>query len=101
MSISSCYDDISRYNELKVKLQNVISCLNASIGDISAVPNTIASVYSIDDEISPIVNKFTDLSNDIVNTSNYISTVILPAIDIAIYNKKVDIYNMEIAQNSN
>lgn len=101
MSINSCYEDISRFNELKVKLSSIVSSLNQTNNNLSSIPNTIVSVYNIDEAESPVVTGFKNLSIDIANTSSYISDVIIPAIDIAIYNKKVDIYNMELAQNNN
>lgn len=101
MSINSCYEDISRFNELKVKLSAVVTSLNQTVNNMSSIPNTIVSAYNMDEAETPVVTGFINLGNDIANTSNYISNVILPAIDIAIYNKKVDIYNMEIAQSNN
>ena len=45
MSISSCYDDISRYNALKASLANIVGSLNLSATKLAPVSNTIYSAY--------------------------------------------------------
>lgn len=98
MSINSCYQDISRYYELRIKLVNVVNGLNGTISCLSSIPNGIVANYSIDGNATPIANRTVNLSNDIVSTANYIARAVLPAIDVAINNKRREIYNLQVQQ---
>lgn len=97
-TINSCYQDISRYNELRIKLINIVNGLNGTVSCLSSIPNGIASNYNVDGNSTPITNRIVDLGNDIVSTSNYIVKALLPAIDVAINNKRKEIYNLQIQQ---
>ena len=102
MSISSCYDDISRYNALKASLANIVGSLNLSATKLAPVSNTIYSAYSVDESQTPVVGRIDQLQEDIASTANYISKVVMPAIDQAISNKRREIFRLEQekAQNS-
>lgn len=95
MSISSCYNDIGKYNALKANLVSVANGLKRSADQLSSVPNIITSAYNVDDNSTPVVGKCNKLGSDIVGTFNYINGTVIPAIDMAIARKKNEISRLE------
>lgn len=80
-SISQCYQEIARYNNLKAKVSSISSSLSPVISYTSNLEINIKNKYSVDDDATPIVGKVSKLRNDIQNTQNYLSSNIISAID--------------------
>lgn len=78
------YDDISKYNAIKANLENIVNRLTLAHDKLSSVPNTISSVYLMDEFPTPIVKKCNNSLNDIAAIRNHIMRVIIPAIDMEI-----------------
>lgn len=95
MSVNSCYEAIGRYNALKVSLSNVVRQLNDAHSKCSSVPSTILSVYSVNDNKTPIVGRIESLNGDIADTASYITKTIIPAIDRAISQKRKEILQLQ------
>ena len=98
MSISSCYDDITKFNTIKSNLENVVSNLNEATNRLSPVANNIYAIYNVDESQTPISSRSDGLKNDIVNTVSYIKGTIIPAINNAIVNRKNTIAKLEEEQ---
>lgn len=95
MSINSCYDDISKFNNIKSNLENVVSSLNLAAGSCSPISNTIMSVYNVNDNGTPIVVNSNKLHKDIVETAKYIKNTVIPSIDSAIQGRRNQIEKLE------
>ncbi len=98
MSISSCYDTIARYNTLKQNLLNAVGQLNVAQSRLNSVPGIISNAYSVNDANTPIVGRVNYLNKDIAGTASYIRSVIIPAIDRAISQKRREIFQLEQQQ---
>ena len=97
-SISAYYNEINKYNALKSKLYAISNSLNSSASKISDLPQTITSVFSLEDTNACISNKCKKLNTDIVATSNYIKNVVIPGIDNAISRCRYMIAKLEAEQ---
>lgn len=84
MSISSLKYEISQYNALKSRLNTISESLNGAAQTVADVPNSINNVFTLDENSTKVSTKCTKLNNDIVSTSNYIKSVVIPGIDNAI-----------------
>ena len=87
-NITRYYEEINRYNSLKVKLSSIASQLQKSINNMSKAPAELTKVYSYNSGGTFLSDKMKILCNDMTETSNHINNVILPAIDNAIYKLK-------------
>ncbi len=99
-SVQSCYHDISVYNAMRVNLISVANHLNAAASKLAPVGNNVYSVYHIDENKTPISQRSDKLVDDIRGTSQYISNVLLPAIDASIRNKKNEAQYLESVERS-
>ncbi len=91
MSIQSLYNDINLLNSSKVRFLNIVTYLNSSISKLSFAGEKVSSICSIDDTPTPIVSRCQKLCNEMINTLNYITGTILPAIDQSIIRKNNEI----------
>ena len=98
--ISDLYNEISKYNTLKVKLISIVDSLNSSSGNIADLPQTISNTFSLDETDTSVSKKCKKLNNDIVATSNHIKNVVIPGIDNAIYKCRYNIAKLEAEENA-
>lgn len=95
MSISAYYNEISKYNALKVRLSTIINSLNESAGCIADLPQTITTTFSLNENDVCLAKDCMKLNNDIVATSNYIKNVVIPGIDNSISRCRYNIARLE------
>ncbi|MBQ8534224.1 MAG: hypothetical protein IJ463_00880 [Bacilli bacterium] len=95
MSISAYYNEISKYNALKVRLSAIINSLNGSAGCIADLPQTITTTFSLNENDACIAKDCKKLNDDIVATSNYIKNVVIPGIDNSISRCRYNIAKLE------
>lgn len=98
MSIESCYNDISRLQSLKSNLQSANSDLRIATYRFTPITYNLSANYRINDSETPITQRVKRLHNDIASTNEYISNVVIPAIDDAINGKRNEIERLEAEQ---
>lgn len=94
-SISQCYQEIARYNNLKAKLSSISGSLNSASSDISNLKNNIKSKYLIDDDPTAIVSKISQFDSEIKKTSSYLTGTICSSIDGEISRLEEEIRRLE------
>ena len=99
-SISAYYNEINKYNALKVKLFSIVDYLNSSAVSIEKLPQSLSTVFTLNDNDTCISKNCNTLNSDIVATSNYIKNVVIPGIDNSIRKCKNQIAKLEAQANT-
>ena len=71
-TISGCYAKISKYQNLKAVLNNIVTKLNGFDSDSNSLLNDIDQCYSINNDNPNIYDRISNLRGQTNKTSNYL-----------------------------
>ena len=88
MSVSQLSYEISLLNTAKVRFLSIINQLNNAALALEPIGGRISSLYTIDENSTPISFRSTNLRINLINLANDISANVLTSIDYQIFNKQ-------------
>ena len=94
-SIAEYKKNIESYNDMNDKVKSIIIYLDKYADLNSQLLTKIDNCYLVDNKDSSIYDRAKDLSVDVSKTSNYLKSVIIPAISNAIRNDQNAINEIE------
>lgn len=84
-SLEKLENKIERYKILKNNLNSIISKLAMAIDNVENLKNEIKDKYQVDDGNTPIISRTTQLKQNMKSTYDYLSSKVIPAIDLALH----------------
>ena len=94
-SIGQCRRNIQKYKELKVQLKAIIAKLDTAESATGRLDLDIASSFKVNGDGALITNRTTALKRKIDDTSSYLRSTVLPAIDSSIEDERDTIDYLE------
>lgn len=73
--------EIKGLQTLETNLIKIIRETKGAYESLEKGKNKATNVYSINDDITPLITKMSDLESDISETSNYLKSTIIPNIE--------------------
>lgn len=94
-SIQDYQNDISRYDDLKDKLTQVVRKLEAACFDIEKTNNTLVSEYRVNDEACKLSSELMQLRGEIDACWRFYDRYVLSHIDYSVEGARNSIFELE------
>ena len=92
MTASQLSQEISLLNTAKVRFLSIINQINNASLALEPIGGRISSLYTLDENSTPISLRSIDLRVALINLANNISANVLPSIDYQIYYKQQQMF---------